>query len=296
MEKSAVEFLSMESLPSLLYLYLAPPVVGMFAIWVLLWLRGEFRRKSPVSKKVCRYPGYTLSQKLEVQDERLMFCFMLMFLIPAVTLCVVATGSINFASKGNKIFWILVYLLGASIPIIYSYFLVLQLRRTRMGLKGERIVGQKLEELRCLGFHIYHDLPMDFGNIDHVAVGPPGVFAIETKYRRKKRTGKNQHRVKYDGKYLHFPDCRTDKSVVQAERQASELADLLRSIYGELRVIPILVYPGWFIEPYALPVEVHVHNENNLEARMRKAPQVLPEENVKKIASFLEDKCRDVEV
>jgi hypothetical protein len=44
-------------------------------------------------------------------------------------------------------------------------------------------VAEVLDDLRGYGYRVTHDLTRDGFNIDHVAVGPAGVFAIETKFR-----------------------------------------------------------------------------------------------------------------
>jgi hypothetical protein len=57
-----------------------------------------------------------------------------------------------------------------------------------LGYFGERIVAEHLEPLKLQGWRIFHDVPgISNGssfNLDHIAVGPNGVFAIETKTRR----------------------------------------------------------------------------------------------------------------
>jgi hypothetical protein len=53
--------------------------------------------------------------------------------------------------------------------------------RWRRGAEGEEVVGQILDELAAGGLHVLHDVSFGRGNIDHVAIGPGGVFAIETK-------------------------------------------------------------------------------------------------------------------
>jgi len=50
------------------------------------------------------------------------------------------------------------------------------------GGRGEEKVGAELEGLREHGFYIFHDVQLPgLGNVDHVALGPCGFFAIETK-------------------------------------------------------------------------------------------------------------------
>ena len=43
-----------------------------------------------------------------------------------------------------------------------------------------------LEELATSGWHVIHDVSFGRGNIDHVLVGPSGLFTIETKSHRGK--------------------------------------------------------------------------------------------------------------
>ncbi|MGN6255160.1 MAG: nuclease-related domain-containing protein [Solirubrobacterales bacterium] len=52
------------------------------------------------------------------------------------------------------------------------------------GAEGEEEVGAILEGLAGDGWHAIHDISLGRGNIDHVLVGPGGLFAIETKSHR----------------------------------------------------------------------------------------------------------------
>ncbi len=49
------------------------------------------------------------------------------------------------------------------------------------GARREQEVGRVLDGLRNEGFRALHDLDIGRGNVDHVVVGPTGVFTIETK-------------------------------------------------------------------------------------------------------------------
>lgn len=51
------------------------------------------------------------------------------------------------------------------------------------GGEGERATASRLEPLRAQGFMIFHDrqIPMSVANVDHIVVGPTGVWVIETK-------------------------------------------------------------------------------------------------------------------
>ncbi|MFI9050653.1 nuclease-related domain-containing protein [Streptomyces sp. NPDC053427] len=53
----------------------------------------------------------------------------------------------------------------------------------RHGLEGEAVVGAALERLASAGWRILHGIKWPSGSdIDHVAIGPPGVFTVNAKH------------------------------------------------------------------------------------------------------------------
>jgi hypothetical protein len=56
-------------------------------------------------------------------------------------------------------------------------------RRTH-GVEAEKKVGEILESLAPRGWLAVHDVATGRGNIDHIAIGPAGVFTVETKSYR----------------------------------------------------------------------------------------------------------------
>jgi hypothetical protein len=53
-------------------------------------------------------------------------------------------------------------------------------RRDR-GATGEEQVGGNLDQMADLGWCVIHDASLGRGNVDHILIGPPGIFTIETK-------------------------------------------------------------------------------------------------------------------
>ncbi|NPC81507.1 NERD domain-containing protein, partial [Pyxidicoccus fallax] len=53
----------------------------------------------------------------------------------------------------------------------------------RLGADGEERVGALLEQLRPHGWHVEHDVRVGSrgANLDHLVIGPPGVFVLNTK-------------------------------------------------------------------------------------------------------------------
>jgi hypothetical protein len=68
----------------------------------------------------------------------------------------------------------------ASMFVISRYVLPLVERRDR-GARGEEHVGELLDELTQESWRVIHDASLGRGNVDHIAIGPAGVFTVETK-------------------------------------------------------------------------------------------------------------------
>jgi hypothetical protein len=123
-----------------------------------------------------------------------------------------------------------------------------RLRALNLAIEGEKAVGQFLEALRERGYKVFHDLVADGFNVDHVIIGPAGVFTIETKTWSKPLRG--EAKIVFDGEKLVVGRREPDRNpVVQAMAQAGWLRELLSESTGRrFDVHPVIVFPGWFIE------------------------------------------------
>jgi hypothetical protein len=68
----------------------------------------------------------------------------------------------------------------AAMFVVLRYVLPLVERHDR-GATGEERVGSLLDGLEGKGWHAIHDASLGHGNVDHILVGPAGVFTVETK-------------------------------------------------------------------------------------------------------------------
>jgi Nuclease-related domain len=68
----------------------------------------------------------------------------------------------------------------ASMFVISRYVLPLVERRDR-GATGEEQVGELLDPFADEGWRVIHDASLGRGNVDHILIGPAGIFTIETK-------------------------------------------------------------------------------------------------------------------
>jgi len=174
------------------------------------------------------------------------------------------------------------------------------LRACRLGLRGEQAVAEALNDrsLAAAGYTALHDVPGDGDwNIDHVVVGPGGVFVIETKCRsrRRARTNQEEHVVRFDGKTLQFPWCEDHNAARQAEQNAQWLAKFIKGYAPEnLAVQPIVVVPGWWVETLG-NYPIKAMNTKYLVGFLSKAPQQFTAEQLKTVLLRLDERCRTVE-
>lgn len=126
-----------------------------------------------------------------------------------------------------------------------------KLRALRLGRDGEITVGQQLELLRADGAKIFHDIPADGFNLDHVIIHKSNIYVIETKTYSQPE--KIQSIITYDGKNILVDGEVTDKKPVdQVKAACSWLKELLKKSTGkECNPKPVLVFPGWFVKQTA---------------------------------------------
>jgi hypothetical protein len=122
------------------------------------------------------------------------------------------------------------------------------LRALKQGMDGERAVGQFLERLREKGYHVFHDIVGTGFNLDHVLIGPAGVFAVETKTWSK--PVKCDARVVCTGDGIRVAGQTPERSPIQQAKGASAwLKQLLAESTGRrIEVFPVVLFPGWFVE------------------------------------------------
>lgn len=109
----------------------------------------------------------------------------------------------------------------------------------RIGLAGERIVGAELERLTTRGWRVLHSVPLPRDvDIDHLLIGPGGVFSINTKHHRKKRVWVGDTSVTVN---RGRPEPYVRKSRQEAKRVTRVLE---RGCRFAVPVEPVLVFVG----------------------------------------------------
>jgi hypothetical protein len=207
----------------------------------------EVTLKSPLKDPPLHNPGQSLEAELQrVMDDEWMPYFI------ASTVCIVYAA----------LEWLRVYRPSPPIPwgataiailvVCFSMIKIIRMRpkirALRLGMDGEKVVGQFLEELRASGATVFHDICAKDFNVDHVVVSPKGIFVIETKTRSKPKG--TRVTVRYDGEKLsvngNVPSRDPIKQVLAISAWVQELVK--KSTGKSFPVRPVVLFPGWYVE------------------------------------------------
>jgi len=147
-------------------------------------------------------------------------------------------------------------------------------------------------------YRVFHDIPGDGKwNVDHVAVGPAGVFAIETKCpsKRHSRNELREQDAVFDGTVIRYPWCEDRDAAEQARRNAKWISGMLSKATGErVAAQPIVALPGWWVTLKANS-DVKVLSGKQVPGYIASQPTALSPKIIQQIAYQLEQRCRDVE-
>jgi len=267
--------------------------LGVLVLWVW-WRRRTDRRRSPLTIELHNLPGEQARREadrlMESAGDRLIIAMLIGPLVLAgwalqrIDKHLLRFGPIEVA--------LLVIVVAVACWAVWSAGKRLRERRNYLeGISAERATAQALVPLQSEGCVVYHDVPADGFNLDHVVVGPNAVFMIETKSRRKPAArGKASAAVKFDGEALEFPDWRETKILEQARAQARWLSDRLFRKTGErIPVEAVLALPGWYVTCSVPFPDVHVINPKmcNFMAVTKGTP--VPEPQRRRVMTAIEE-------
>ena len=204
-------------------------------------------KRSPVEGKLFRLPGESLRSRLaDLNKEG--------FALPVgyiggmwSVLILMWVG--NFAQPPKML---VIVTVAAAVMTLY---IVDRMRRmwlhagsVTLGENGEVAVGQMLERLKARGYEVFHDIGSNGFNIDHVVVGPGGVFVLETKTRNLPPNIGGI--IVFDGQKITVNGIEQDKNPIQQVRtEAQWVRTMIREACG-IDGTPrcIVVYPGWYTD------------------------------------------------
>jgi hypothetical protein len=221
------------------------------------FLHQRRRRRAPLQgRKVGNLPGQQLLERISHHAQELDTALSLMYMAFPLMFMVWLTLRVDW--RQVRFSWIEAFFIVGALATfgwgLRGYVRHYRAReQMRDGWTAEHVTGMQLNRLVAQGCLVLHDLPAEYGNIDHVVIAPRGVYSVETKSFRKPRDASDvrddpSHQVRYDGKGLVFPDFATREPIEQALRQAQWLRRFLRdALNREVPVIPAVALPGWYV-------------------------------------------------
>ena len=202
-----------------------------------------------IGTKVRRLPGQSLREQF---DDKFDNNIILPFMIAATGIVVAILETMHIYGDLKPSMKLSVFM-----AVVGVLFLARAIRKTKelkvikRGEQGELIVAQAIErDLLPNGYVVFHDVQLKDGNrrfnVDHLLVGPNGVFAIETKNYSKPKRG--EVKVTYDGKRVRWNGvAHKDDEARQATAVAMAAKELIFKETGlKVFVKPVLCAVGWF--------------------------------------------------
>lgn len=155
-----------------------------------------------------------------------------------------------------------------------------QLTLLKLARDGERIVAEQLDKLKQQGAVVIHDVVGDGFNIDHVILSRKGLFVAETKTWSKPTRGSPT--ITYDGDVLLVNGRKPERDPVsQAKGNARWIATELTASTGKgFPVKPVVLFPGWFVEPTPRGSNVWILEPKALPAFVENEPTRLGDEDL----------------
>ncbi len=150
-----------------------------------------------------------------------------------------------------------------------------------LGARGEERVAGLLALLPG-SYHVFHDFVAGNHHVDHVLVGPAGVFSIETKTWNRRVTVEDGY-ILYNG---HVPN---KSPTAQCVKEADAVKDVLTGLGCPMNVKPVLCFASDTFQPRQLDVGASfVINANELVAWITALPQTLSGTELERLVKLLE--------
>tara|TARA_R110002111_G_scaffold100976_6_gene156478 strand:+ start:38667 stop:39548 length:882 start_codon:yes stop_codon:yes gene_type:complete len=277
--------------------------MGLAVFIAYFWKRKQDLnyRQSPLTQELMRPPGYSLQQKISELNDEVLISFIFMLLAPLLLYSIHLSYSYFGGEPESFLRTLTIVVMGLGILTFFGYRLIWVLdekKKYKLGLQGEMFTGEELNQLMLCGCRVFHDIQFQYGNIDHVVVSPSGVYSINTKMRGKPKRGEDRAEmiVDHQKNLLRFPDYEHPIPTKQLETESHWLSNYLTSSVGnQVKVQPILAFPGWYIKERIGRGSVYVINPKNPKSFFVNNQAILKPAEMQQIAHQLEQLCRNVE-
>lgn len=203
--------------------------------------------KSPIESKSLNHPGESLDHQLQnvIDDE------VLSYVVAAlISIGLAGLEWYRWVLKSPPHPWMMSFVAVVALAIMVMKIRkgIRKIKKIKLGLQGEKEVGQLLEQLREMGAKVFHDIPGHGFNLDHVVIHSSGVYVIETKTLSKPDRG--EAKLVFDGESItQFGKALARDPITQVTAGNRWFQVLLKDSTGKaFRTMPVVLFPGWYIE------------------------------------------------
>ena len=283
--------------PSLVTIGITVLLFGGILIFRIYYRRNK--NSLSLETDLIRSPGQTLMRRLDQINQEIGIILLYLLSVPLFIYAAYMT-QLYFGQKEISAVGIaIVAILCITFMAYFLYKLVTFIRKKRTirtAYDSQVAVAQELNQLMRDGYHVYHNVPGDNFDIDHVIVGNTGVFAVETKTQAQPKSANRveDKTVTYDGRALYFPKGDDWKTIDLAKQQASWLSTWIQQSVGEpVAVRAVVVVPGWYVKRISadgIPV-INPQQFSSLFTYIK--PRHLTQETITRIVTQMEQKCRE---
>jgi hypothetical protein len=218
------------------------------------WSSQHNARRSPLphSFLFLRPPGQSIRQKIASIDTDIDVYGILLLVVPLVSYALHISQSYfgrateNGLRIGVSIILVVLFEVGMGRRLL---LLLKERRKYALGLDGEMATAEELNQLMLDGCRVFHDIPISYGNVDHVVISHSGVYAVNTKMLCKPPTNDSNAYaiVDHTKNIIQFPDWVYPIPNNQLATEAKCLADKLTDAVGKQIEVEPMIALAWLV-------------------------------------------------
>ena len=239
-----------------------------------------------------RVQGESLQEKIRECEFKVMEYMLLPAFFAGMTLFI---WYIYLASVNINLFCAVTFSIITLLSVIRGFVKVkkirLMLKRYRKGLEGERLVGESLNQLSNESTYVFHDIPGERFNVDHIIVSTRGIFVIETKHFNRDQCqefyydGTMIYRVMKDGRKFLCP-----KLLPQIDGEARFIEhEIERRTDTKLPVVKVAILIGSYIKSTENFKDYWLLNESSFVTAFKQSKEIYDASVVKLVATHIRE-------
>jgi hypothetical protein len=151
-------------------------------------------------------------------------------------------------------------------------------RAYRVGAVGEETVGSRLAKLDQTNWLVLHDIILNEKgtNLDHLVIGPAGIFSLNTKHHPKATIVVTERGFRVNGHRQNY--------LPVAVSEAAKVSRVLEAAVGHaVQVKPVIVVMGAELEVRSEPADVHVIRRRDLPKWFLRRPAELSVDQMREL-------------